>query len=167
MTSPIVSTATSSPVKGIISFRRTQMCGETWPGGDVQDSHRDSEAQSLRLKVDVDIQSVYRKAGNVLRFVIDSRVAIVRKDGSSGVRHALTDRRRGELLSQLRDFVRIKGDPEQMKVKPSWPAYLLDDVRQHGSTEGIVRDLRCLLWLGAFSRVASIDLSQCHGLKTL
>lgn len=29
--------------------------------------------------------------------------------------------------------------------------------------EGIVRDLRCLLWLSAFSRVGSIDFSPCHG----
>lgn len=139
--------ASTNSAIGIIGFRITEMGGETWFDADVQDGENDLPATTLRLKIDVNIQEVYREADNIFRFMFNARVAIVYKGESTEPHHALAENQRGEPKSKLLHLTR-----------------LLDAVQQRGSLDiDDVKTLQKLLWISAFSRVGSIDFDQNHG----
>lgn len=140
------------------------MAGQIWSGDDVQDGKQDPEATTLRLKVDVDIQEVYREANDGFRFMFNARVAIVRKEEPTETHHALTEGQQGELMSNIRQLALLQGDPKQMSNDPSRTAYMLDgDVPQPDGLDRVFGDLQALLWVSAFSRVGNIELEQSHG----
>lgn len=149
MTSSI--TASTNRAIGIMGFRITEMGGETWFDGDVQDGKSDPFATNLRLKIDVDIPEVYREADNIFRFMFNARVAIVLKGESTGPHHALTKNQRGKLKSELQHLTQ-----------------LLDAVQQQGGMDiDDFKNLQKLLWISAFSRVGSIGFDQNHGPRNL
>lgn len=164
MTSSIIaSTNRAISIKG---FRITEMGVDTWSNGDVQDGKNDPAASNLRLKVDVDIQEVYREADNIFRFMLDARVAIAHKSESTEPCHALAEEQRGKLKSKLRHLAQLEVGAEQMDSDQFRPAYLLDSVRERGGADHDFGNLQKLLWISAFSRVGTIYFDQNHGPET-
>lgn len=160
--------ASSNPAIGILGFRVTDMGAQVWSAGGVEDGKQDPQAPSLRFKVDVEIDDVYREAHNVFRFMFNIRVAIVRKDDSTGTHHALDREQRGQLMSRLRNLFQLEGDLEQMNGNPVRPVHLLGDGWQlAGSADSVFKNLQGLLWLSAFSRVGNIEWEQSHGPERL